>query len=48
MTRSPLIFGRKSRRDPPLGAIAMSMGEDARLFGYTLLGGLVFFSTYLA
>ena len=49
MTRSPLLFGRKLRRDPRLGgAIALPLdSDDARLFGYALLGGLVFFGTYL-
>ncbi|HEY6917598.1 MAG TPA: hypothetical protein VI381_08160 [Allosphingosinicella sp.] len=50
--RSPLLFGRKMRRDPPAwngGAFALAPeNPDVRLFGYTLLCGLVFFSTYLA
>ena len=48
MIRSPLRFGRKRRKDLPLaGTMALDLPDDARLFGYTLLSGLVFFAAYL-
>ena len=48
MIRSPLLFGRKLRRDPPRGGtLALPLTDDARLFGYTLACGLVFFAAYL-
>lgn len=50
MIRSPLLFGRKRYNRAGSGhatALAAPVAEDVRLFGYTLLSGLVFFTAYL-
>ena len=50
MIQSPLLFGRKLRRDPRMGSRLLTLGlsdADFRQFGYAFMGGLVFFGTYL-
>jgi hypothetical protein len=54
MKMLPLRFGRRARRLVPAFAVRGAMvaplpqqADDVRMFWMTLLGGLVFFGTYI-